>query len=92
MGDTDIADKGKRKNEDGPRAIFNKFSFQKGTIWLVFILHGMCLGVGCSRILFVCVCCCMYVVHGHLSARWRLDSSLRKKDSSELGVPGCSLL
>lgn len=48
--DTDIADKGKRKNEDGPRAIFNKFSFQKGTIWLVFILHGMCVGVGCSRI------------------------------------------
>lgn len=32
-----ITDKGKRKNENKPKAIFNKFFFQKGTLWLVFI-------------------------------------------------------
>lgn len=44
-GDTDIADKGKRKNENRPRAIFTSSIF-RGIIWLVFICMVYVYGSG----------------------------------------------
>lgn len=64
MGDTDIADKGKIKKEDRPRAILNKFSFSERN-YLARVHSGVC-----GDVFTYTVCVCEGVgVHGHLSVR-----------------------
>lgn len=45
VGDTDIADKGKRKHENRPRAIFNKFFSERNYLTGVHT-HGVCVWEG----------------------------------------------
>lgn len=78
-----IADKGKRKNENKPKAIFNKFFFQKETVWLVFI-GTVCGEEGGCQVFIDSV--------GWGSGVLRQCGKgychfLRKEDGSKLGVP-----